>query len=44
MSKSHKSIATTKGKDTSYIAKPLVAGAGYIGGRKPYQNGVKVNK
>ena len=44
MAKIRKSLATTKGKDTSYRAKPLVAGAGYIGRRKPYQNGGKVNK
>ena len=36
MSKTRKSLATTKGKDTSHKAKPLVAGAGYIGRRKPY--------
>ena len=44
MSKHRRSLATTKGKDTSCRAKPLVAGADYIGGRKPYQNGGKVNK
>ena len=44
ISKTRKSLATTKGKDTSRRAKPLVAGAGYMGGRKPYQNGGKVNK
>ena len=44
MSKSRKSLATTKVKDTSHRAKPLVAGAGYMGGRKPYQNDGKVNK
>lgn len=44
MSKTRKSLATTKGKDTSRRPKPLVAGAGYMGGRKPYQNGGKVNK
>lgn len=32
MSKRRKSLATTKGKDTSNRAKPLVAGAGYMGG------------
>ena len=37
MSKTRKSLTTTKGKDTSRRAKPLVAGAGYMGGRKPYQ-------
>lgn len=44
MSKTCKSLATTKGKDISRRAKPLVTGAGYMGGRKPYQNGGKVNK
>ena len=44
MSKRRRSLATTKGKDTSRRAKPLVAGAGYIGGRKPYKNGGKVSK
>lgn len=33
MSKTRKSLATTKGKDTSRRAKPLVVGAGYMGGR-----------
>ena len=32
MSKRRRSLATTKGKDTSRRAKPLVAGAGYMGG------------
>ena len=44
MSNTRKSLATTKGKDTSHRAKPFVAGAGYMGGRKPYQNGGKVSK
>lgn len=44
MSKTSKSLATTKGKDTSRRAKPLVAGAGYMGRRKPYQNRGKVDK
>ena len=44
MSKHSRSLATTKGKDTSHRAKPLVAGAGYMGRRKPYQNGSKVDK
>lgn len=44
ISKRRKSIATTKGKDTSNRAKPLVAGAGYMGGRKPYKCGGQVNK
>ena len=44
MSKRRRSLATTKGKDTSRRAKPLVAGAGYMGGRKPYQNGGKIDK
>ena len=44
MNKRCRSLATTKGKDTSRRAKPLVAGAGYMGRRKPYQNGGKVDK
>lgn len=44
MSKHRKSLATTKGKDTSNRAKPLVVGAGYMGGRKPYKCGGQVNK
>ena len=44
MSKTRKSLATTKGKDTSHRAKPLVAGAGYMGKRKPYKYGGQVNK
>ena len=32
MSKRRRSLATTKGKDTSRRAKPLVAGAGYMDG------------
>ena len=44
MSKRRKSIATIKGKDTSNRSKPLVAGAGYMGGRKPYKCGGQVNK
>lgn len=44
MATKRKSLKTTKGKDTSSRAKPLVAGAGYMGGRKPYQNGGKVSK
>ena len=44
MSKNRKSLTTTKGKDTSRRAKPLVAGAGYMGGRKPYQNGGKISQ
>ena len=39
MNKCRKSLATTKGKDTSRRAKLLVAIAGYIGGRKPYKCG-----
>ena len=31
MSKRRRSLATTKGKDISRRAKPLVAGAGYMG-------------
>lgn len=44
MFKTCKSLTTTKGKDTSHRAKPLIAGAGYMGGRKPYQNDGKVSK
>lgn len=44
MSKIRKSLATTKCKDSSRRAKPLVAREGYIGGRKFYQNGDKDNK
>ena len=44
MNKRRKSLATAKGKDTSNRAKPLVAGAGYMGGRKPYKYGGQVNK
>ena len=44
MSKRRRSLFTTKGKDTSRRAKPLVAGAGYMGKRKPYQNGGKISK
>ena len=44
MSKSRKSLATIKGKDTSHRAKPLVAGAGYMGGRKPYKCSGQINK
>ena len=44
MSKTCKSLATTKGKDTSRRVKPLVAIADYIGGRKPYKCGGQVNK
>ena len=43
MNKYCKSLAT-KGKGTSYRAKPLVAIAGYIGGRKPYKCGGQANK
>ena len=44
MENKRKSLSTTKGKDISRRAKPLVAGAGYMGGRKPYQNGGKISK
>ena len=44
ISKTRKSLATTKGKDISRRAKPLVAGAGYMGGWKPYKCGGQVNK
>lgn len=44
ISKTRKSLATTKGKDISHRAKPLVAGAGYMGRRKPYKCGGQINK
>ena len=44
ISKRRRSLSTTKGKDNSHRAKPLVAGAGYMGGRKPYKCGGQVNK
>lgn len=44
MAKRRRSLATTKGKNTSRRAKPLVAGAGYMGGRTPYKCGGKVSK
>lgn len=44
MNKRRKSLSTTKGKDASNRVKPLVAGAGYMGGRKPYKCGGQVNK
>lgn len=44
MAKTRRSLANTKGKDVSNRAKPLVSGAGYMGGRKPYKNGGAVNK
>ena len=44
MSKTRKRLATTKGKDISNRAKPLVAGAGYMGRRKPYKCGGRVDK
>ena len=44
MSKTRKSLTTTKGKDTSRRAKPLVVGVGYMSWRKPYQNGGKASK
>ena len=43
MNKRRKSLSTTKGKDISRRAKPLVAGAGYMGGKKPYRNGGSIN-
>lgn len=44
MSKTRKSLATTKGKDTSHRAKPLVAEDGYMSKLKPYKNCDKVCK
>ena len=44
MFKTCKSLATIKDKDTSHKAKTFVAGAGYMGGRKPYKCGGQVNK
>ena len=42
--KPKRSLATTKGKDVSNREKPLVAGAGYMGGRKHYKYGGKEDK
>lgn len=44
MSNKTRSLATTKGKDTSRRAKPLVAKAGLTRSRTPYKNGGKCNK
>lgn len=41
MSKSHRSLATTKGKDNSRRAKPLVSKAGVDRKRTPYKYGGK---
>lgn len=42
MSKTRKSLATTKGKDTYRRAKPMVAKAGITRKRTPYKDGGKV--
>ena len=44
MSNKKRSLATTKGKDISRRAKPLVAKAGLTRSRTPYKNGGKCNK
>ena len=41
MSKTRKSLATTKGKDISRRAKPLIAKAGIYRNRTPYKYGGK---
>ena len=41
MSKTRKSLATTKGKDTSRRSKPLIAKAGIDRNRTPYKYGGK---
>lgn len=42
MDMSKRSLKSTKGKDVSKRAKPLVAGAGYTKGRTPYKCGGNV--
>lgn len=42
MSKNRRSLSTTKGKDTSRRAKPLIAKAGVDRKRTPYKCGGKV--
>ena len=44
MSKTRKSLSTTKGKDSSHRAKPLVVKGGLTKSRTPYKNGGKVSK
>ena len=44
MSKSRRSLATTKGKDNSRRAKPLVVKGGLTKSRTPYKNGGKISK
>lgn len=39
---SKRSLKSTKGKDVSKRAKPLVPGAGYMKGRTPYKHGGKI--
>ena len=41
MSKTRKSLATTKGKDASHRAEPLIAKAGIDRNRTPYKYGGK---
>lgn len=42
MSKTRKSLETTKGRDVSHRPKPMVAKAGATRKRTPYKNGGKV--
>lgn len=44
MSKNRISLATTKGKDNSRRAKPLVVKGGLTKSRTPYKNGGKISK
>lgn len=44
MNKHRKSLSTTKGKDTSRRAKPLVVKGGLTKSRTPYKNGGKISK
>ena len=44
MSNTCKSLATAKGKDTSYRVKHLVTGVNYIGVQKLYNCGIQINK
>lgn len=37
-----RSLTTTKGQPSTGRAKPMVAGAGYMGGRTPYKYGGKI--
>lgn len=44
ISKNRRSLATTKGKDNSHRAKPLVVKGGLTKSRTPYKNGGKISK